>query len=248
MKKGRVYPGPTTARLSKWARDHKCWVVCPILVKAEERVFNSAVLINRDGDIVGRYDKIHPTENELRRAVCPGVTDPPVFETDFGLIGIQICFDVNWRDQWRTLKQKGARLIFFPSAFPASRQVRSLAWLNQCYVVTSTMTRPASIYDISGDKIASTGKFRQWAAAELSVGKRLFEIDFHISKMRRIEKKYGGKVLVTWYHDDDLVSLASLVPELSVEDLIDEFDLTPHPVYIRRAQSAQDERRQESEQ
>lgn len=236
-------PGPTTNRLSIWAKKHGCYVICPLKVRDGRGTFNSAVLIDRGGAIFGRYDKIRPTEGELEKSICPGALDPPVFQTDFGAVGIQICFDVNWRPQWRRLKQKDAKLIFFPSAFPATRQIKTLAWLNQYYVVSSTMSRAASIYDISGDAIATTGKYQQWVGAVLPIGKRLFEIDYHVGKMRTIAEKYGDKVCVTWYHDDDLVSLASLDPELTVEDLIDEFELTPHPAYIKRAQQAQDERR-----
>jgi hypothetical protein len=115
--------------------------------------------------------------------------------------------------------------------------------LNQCFVVSSTKTRAASVYDITGDRIATTGKYQQWAGAVVPVGKRLFEIDYHVGKMRKIAEKYGDKVRVTWYDDDDLASVASLVPELTVEDLIDEFELTPHSAYIERAQQTQDERR-----
>ena len=79
----------------------------------------------------------------------------------------------------------------------------------------------------------------------LPVGKRLFEIDYHVSKMRQITQKYGPKVDVQWYHDDDLVSVASLDSNLTVEDIMKEFELTPHPAYIERAQHAQDERREE---
>ena len=238
--KPEVVPGPTTNRLSKWAREHSCYVICPIRIRADGRIFNSAILIDRKGKIVGRYDKIHPTEGELDNSVCPGKIDPPVFKTDFGKIGIQICFDVNWREQWRQLKEKGADIIFFPSAYPAARQLKTLAWLNQCFIVSSTLTRASSIYDITGEIIETTGKYRHWAGAVLPVGKKLFEIDFHVSKMRDIAKKYGSKVSIQWYHDDDLVSLASLDPELTVAELIDEFELTPHPAYIQRAQNAQD--------
>jgi beta-ureidopropionase len=236
-------PGPTTDRLSRWAKSHACYVICPLIVRDGEREFNSAVLIDRTGAIVGRYDKIRPTEGELEKSICPGVVDPPIFQTDFGPVGIQICFDVNWRGQWQRLKEKEAKIIFFPSAYPAARQVKSLAWLNQCFIVSSTMTRAASIYDITGDPIATTGKYQRWTGAELPIGKRLFEIDYHIGKIRKIIEKYGTKVRVTWYHDDDLVSIASLDPQLTVEDLIDQFDLTPHSAYIQRAQLAQDERR-----
>ncbi len=236
-------PGNTTNRLSKWAREHSCYVICPILIYSDRQIFNSAILIDRQGKIVGRYDKIHPTEGELERSICPGKIDPPVFQTDFGKIGFQICFDVNWHAQWKQLKQKGADIIFFPSAYPAARQLKTLAWLNQCFIVSSTLTRASSIFDISGEIIETTGKYRHWAGAVLPVGKKLFEIDFHVSKMRKIEQKYGSKVSIKWYHDDDLVSLASLDPELTVADLIDEFELTPHPAYILRAQNAQDKRR-----
>lgn len=241
--KPEVVPGPTTNRLSKWARENSCYVICPIKTRSEGRIFNSAILIDRQGKILGRYDKIHPTEGELDKSICPGKIDPPVFQTDFGTIGIQICFDVNWHAQWQQLKEKGANIIFFASAYPAARQLKTLAWLNQCFIVSSTQSRASSIFDISGDIIETTGKYRQWAGAVLPVGKKLFEIDFHVGKMRNIKQKYGPKVSIQWYHDDDLVSLASLDPELTVADLIDEFELTPHPAYIQRAQNAQDKRR-----
>lgn len=236
-------PGPTTRRLAAWAKRHHCYVVCPITVRDGEQVFNSAVLIDRQGELITRYDKIRPTEGELQRSVCPGFNEPSVIETDFGPIGVQICFDVNWHGQWRRLKSMGARIIFFPSAYPAARQLKTLAWLNQVFIVSATKRRAASIYDITGDQIATTGKFQTWAGAVLPVGKRIFETDYHVGKMRAISKKYGGRVRVTWYHDDDLVSLASLDPDLTVDDLIEEYGLTPHPAYIRRAQQAQDDRR-----
>jgi len=236
-------PGPTTERLAKWAREHNCYVICPILTRDEDRTYNSAVLIDRKGRIAGQYHKIRPTENELRKGTCPGANDPPVFKTDFGTIGIQICFDVNWHQQWQHLKEKGAKAVFFASAYPAARQIRTLAWLNQYFVVASTRTRVSSIYDVTGEVLASTGKYQQWVGAVLPPGKTVFEIDFHVGKMRKIQRKYGSRVEVTWYHDDDLVTLASLDPELTVEDLIREYELTPHGDYIRRAQRQQDESR-----
>jgi hypothetical protein len=170
-----------------------------------------------------------------------------VFETDFGTIGIQICFDVNWHGQWQRLREKGAKMVFFASAYPAARQIRTLAWLNQYFIITSTKTRPASIYDITGETLATTGKFQQWAGAVVPLGKTVFEIDFHVSKMREIQKKYGSRVEVTWYHDEDLVTLASLDPVLTVQDLIREYELTPHRDYILRAQQQQDKSRPRTE-
>ena len=229
--------------VARWARSNACYVICPVLVGDGERLYNSALLLDRKGELVGRYDKIRPTENELKQGISPGAVDPRVFQTDFGTIGIQICFDVNWRRQWRQLKREGADIVFFPSAYPAARQLSALAWRHQSFIVSSTRRGPASIYDITGDRIATTGKYRQWAGAVVPLGKQLFEIDFHVDKMRRIQREYGDKVQVTWYHDDDLVTLASLDDDLTVDDLIQKFALTPHPAYITRAGQAQDAQR-----
>lgn len=236
-------PGPTTDRLAKWAQEHNCYVISPIHTRDGDRLYNSAILIDRNGRIAGQYNKIHPTEGELTKGICPGEIDPPVFDTDFGKIGIQICFDINWGQQWRILKEKGAKIVFFASAYPATRQVRTQAWLNQYFVVSSTKSRTSSIFDVTGEVLAYTGYFQQWAGAVLPLGKTVFEIDFHIGKMREIQNKYGSRVEVTWYNDEDLVTLASLDPELTVEDLIKEYELTPHRDYMRRAQKKQDELR-----
>lgn len=232
--------GPTIKRVGAWARQQGCYVICPLHLKDGERKYNSAVLLDRQGEVVGRYDKIRPTEDELKAGIWPGAKDPPVFRTDFGLIGIQICFDVNWTEQWQSLKQKGAKLVFFSAAYPAARQLAALAWQNQYFVVSCSRTLSSSIYDITGDRLASTGKYQPWLARELPLDKQVFEVDFHVEKMKQIEQKYGSRVKVTWYHEDDLITLASLDPDLIVADLIKQYGLTPHPAYMQRAQQAQD--------
>ncbi len=236
-------PESATASLAGWAKRNRSYVLFGVKTVREGRSYNSAVLLDRQGNTVGRYDKMHPTENELKAGITPGETEPPVFQTDFGTIGIQICFDVNWWASWSRLKAKGARVVFFPSAYPAARQIAALALTNQFYVVTSAQSRGSNIYGIVGDTIASSGRYQPYAAAALPLGRRLFEVDFNHVKARAILQKYGQKVEVVWHHDDDWFTLASLVPELSVDDLIAEFGLTPLDEYRVRAGKAVDEAR-----
>jgi predicted amidohydrolase len=181
---------------------------------------------------------MHPTENELAEGTVPGDTEPSVFETDFGTIGIQICFDINWWDNWKRLKQKGAKIVFFPSAYPAARQLSALALMTQTYVVSSAIRGTSQIYDITGQSLAASGHHQPWAAAALPIGKRLFEIDFHADKARAIQKKYGSKVELLFLHDDDWFTLASLDPDVATEDIIAEFGLTPLDDYRMRAAKA----------
>ena len=239
-------PGPTTARLAEWARKHSSYVIAGVKTLSGGRVYNSAILLDRSGNIVGRFDKIHPTEGELAQGITPGNPEPPVFETDFGVIGIQICFDVNWWENWKRLKEKGARIVFFPAAYPAAVQLSAVALTNEFFIVSSTGTRPSRIYDITGRVLSATGDYRPWAGAVLPLGRRLYEVDFHVQKARQIEQKYGAKVDVTWYHDDDWFTLASLDPDLTVADLEKEFGLTPLHDYRIRAAKAVDAARREA--
>ena len=231
-------PGPVTERLSQWAREHSSYALFGLKTVSGGRVYNSAVLIDRKGRIVGQFNKMHPTEGELADGTSPGDVEPIVFETDFGVIGIQICFDINWWDNWKRLKQKGAKIVFFPSAYPAARQLSALALMNQFYIVSSAMRGSSKIYDVSGEALASSGNYQQWASAALPLGKRLFEVDFHVKKVRQIQEKYGSRVEVVWLHDDDWFTLASLDPDLPTEDIISEFRLTPLDDYRVRATAA----------
>jgi predicted amidohydrolase len=233
-------PGPMTARISQWAKANGSYAICSMKTAVDGRTYNSAVLIDRAGQVVGQYNKLHPTEGELASGTSPG-SEVPVFSTDFGVIGIQICFDVNWRRAWQSLKKRGAEIVFWPSAYPAHRMLSALAWMNEYYVVASTMARGSRIYDISGEVMDKSGVYQQWAQATLHLSKRLFEVDYHMEKMRALQQKYGERVLVQWYHDEDWFTLASLDPDLSVEELIQEFGLLPLQEYHARCERAQQE-------
>jgi beta-ureidopropionase len=228
-------PGPTTERLGAWARTHSSYVLFGMKTKTGDRVYNSAILIDRQGRVVGQYNKLHPTEGEIEEGTTPGEAGVQIFETDFGTIGIQICFDVNWWEVWKRLKQGGAKIVFFPSAYPAATQLSALALVNQFYIVSSTNSGPSKIFDITGKVLASSGRHEPWAAAALPLGKRLFEVDYHISKARQIQQKYGSKVELAWYNEDDWFTLASVDPELTTEEVIAEFGLTPLEDYRVRA-------------
>jgi len=89
-----------------------------LLEKAEAgKHYNSAVVLDRGGKIIGRYYKTHlclPNFNEGERTL-PG-DDIPVFKTDFGTIGITTCMDIHYPELYTTLALKGAEIIFWPSA------------------------------------------------------------------------------------------------------------------------------------
>ena len=240
VKTAEIVPGPIINRFASFAKEHNSYIICPIHTKKNNKIYNSAVLIDRRGEVVGQYDKIHPTEGECDRGTAPGSSPPPVFKTDFGTIGILICFDINWLEEWKSLKKQGAEIVFWSAAYPGGRMLSSYAWFFKYYVVGCSRGDPALIFDMTGDLVSKSGSHQHWALAPLNLEKVFCEIDFHGEKVRAIRKKYGRKVNIIYYHNEDWVTIESRSPDLTINQLINEFDILPHVDYIKRAESYQD--------
>ncbi len=169
-------PGPVTSRIAEFARNNNCYVVCPIYTKNEGHYYNSSLLLDRKGNIAGAYHKMHPTSTEILKngvfgsGVSAGSLNQPVIETDFGKVGMQICYDANWTDGWNNLKKQGANIILFSSAFPGGRILNHYALENNCYVISST-GGDARIIDISGNDIHSSSTFVRYAWANINLEK-----------------------------------------------------------------------------
>ncbi len=98
--------------MSDWASRNKAWVVYGCTRKAQDGVFNTALIYNRNGRLVGTYDKLHLQEHDHK--YMPG-KHLDVYESDFGPFGVMICADRRWPETARTLTLAGARVIFNPT-------------------------------------------------------------------------------------------------------------------------------------
>ena len=242
-------PGPVTARIAEMARKHNCYIVCPVVTKKEGHFYNSSILLNRQGNIDGVYHKIHPTDTETLPDVyykgggtTPGILNPPVFKTDFGTIGMQICMDASWFDNWRLLREAGAEMVMFPSQGPFGDTLAYHAWMNQYYIVSAT-GEDARILDITGDVIASDGEFARWVCAPVNLEKAFLEIWPQVLKFDDIQKKYGRKLRIKIYHPENWATIESRDPDLKVADVLKEFELPTLAEQIKEATEIQDKYR-----
>lgn len=108
-------PGPATERFSRLASKHRMYVIAPLIERGEDGIYGAALLIDRQGSIVGTYRKVHATTVARGRGHSAGDRFP-VFETDFGKIGIMICYDNFFPETARILALNGAEILFFPTA------------------------------------------------------------------------------------------------------------------------------------
>ncbi|HSC04196.1 MAG TPA: nitrilase-related carbon-nitrogen hydrolase [Solirubrobacteraceae bacterium] len=113
--------GPTVTRMRELARKHELVLVVPFFEKEFDGVFyNTAVVIERDGTVLGKYRKTHiPQVGPIfweKYFFKPGNLGYPVWDTSVGRVGVFICYDRHFPEPARMLGLKGAELTFNPSA------------------------------------------------------------------------------------------------------------------------------------
>jgi predicted amidohydrolase len=102
---------------------------------------------------VGKQRKVHPYWPEEPRGTSPGDTFE-VFHTDFGVVGIMICYDSWWPESARLLALKGAELILFPNAGYEEKILPARAIDNNVAIAAATLFSPAAILDSRGETLA----------------------------------------------------------------------------------------------
>ncbi len=237
-------PGPTVDMAAEVARRHGTYVICPLMERRGDKVYNVAVLIDRRGQVAGIYEKVHPVTStadytELESGVTPGAA-PKVFETDFGRIGILICFDLTFPAEWAVLRQLGAELVFWPSAYNGGFPLRAYASLYNYYVATAVQSDKSCIVDITGEVLAESNRYTPIIEAPLDLEKKVYHTDFNAGQIPAIRAKYGRDVLVRVQRDENMMTVESFRDDLTVALLEAEFALEPLEGYRARNQAARD--------
>lgn len=226
--------------ISKKAREINTYIIAggyePI---GDGQKYNSAWLIGRDGSIVGRYDKYHPTIWEIKDDKIKPGNEIPVFKTDFGKIGIAICYDIGWHLFWDTLGNKGAEIVVWISAYDGGFPLQVYAWSNFYYIVSSVRTNHSKIIDKTGKVLSSTSRWSSITFKDIDLEKEIFHIDYQFQKLFEIQRKLGSDVTIETFSEENIFTLESNDLEWPIERIIKEFELETFRDYHKRAESIQ---------
>ena len=108
--------GPYLQKASDLCDELDVYLVLGFLERRGESLYNTAALIDPDGDMIGRYSKTHFAQGYERDPDCYRAGDEyPVFDTPFGKVGMLICYDRQLPEPARILALKGAQILFLPS-------------------------------------------------------------------------------------------------------------------------------------
>ena len=106
-------PGPLTDRVADIARRYKMYIIAPICEREQDKVYNTSVIFDREGNILGKYRKtVLPV---METWLYSTGDEYPVFETDFATIAIATCWEIRFPEITTIYALKGADIVFNPT-------------------------------------------------------------------------------------------------------------------------------------
>lgn len=143
--------GPSWQAMSDYARKYHIYLIAGSMPEADDvgKVYNTSYIFDRDGKQIGKHRKAHLFDINVKNGQYFKESDTltsgdhaTVFDTEFGKMGVMICYDIRFPEFARTMVLDGARMIFVPAAFnmttgPAHWELtfRARALDNQIYML-----------------------------------------------------------------------------------------------------------------
>jgi hypothetical protein len=144
----------------------------------------------------------------------------PVFDCDFGKLGIQICYDIEFNDGWEELARQGAELVVWPTQSPQTSQPAFRAKQNRCYIVSSTWRNNASIFEPTGKIAAQIKPPESILVHELDLSYALLLWNAKLRNGEALRQAYGGKVGFHYYEDEDRGIFWSNDPKTPISEMV----------------------------
>ncbi len=164
-------PGPTTEVLSKLAASEKIVIVASLFEKRAKGIYhNTAVVLDADGKLLGKYRKMHIPDDPgfyEKFYFVPGDTGFKAFDTRYAKIGVLICWDQWFPEAARLTALEGAEILFYPTAIgwrpeepEAAKQYHS-AW----ETVQRSHAIANGVYVAATNRVGKEGNLKFWGSS-----------------------------------------------------------------------------------
>lgn len=167
-----MIPGYTTDLLCRKAKEHGVYIhggSISEMREGETRSSNTSVLISPEGEILAKYSKLHMFDITLADGtpykesdkVQPG-SEIVTVETELGVFGMSICYDIRFPELYRLMAMRGAQVIFVPASFtmPTGKDhwevlLRARAIENGCYIAAAGQIGTKPAYTAYGNSLVA---------------------------------------------------------------------------------------------
>ena len=223
-------PGPITDAVAKLARQYGMYVVCPIVENGQDKQYNTAVLIDRKGEIIGSYRKVFVFWEEN---LSPSQDGVKYFETDIGRICILTCFDINFPELWQCADDLGAEIVFWPSAYGGGMPLTAFAELYHYYIVP---VGAGNIIDVTGKEMVCQNPREQHFIATLDLDRVFIHDNYTQEKVQKMLLDYKGKVEIEQrYNMEAWTLIRSVDSTVSVRQLCQKYQIETLRQYQHRS-------------
>ena len=236
----KIYLGVRKNRLSdffaKIARDNNCYIAFGSLHEADKGLRNSLILLDRTGKIAGTYHKNFPTISEMEQGVIPG-DQTPVFQCDFGTVGMAICFDLNYDELRVKYSKLQPDIILFSSLYHGGLMQSQWAYSCRSYFVSAIgiVQLPSEVLNPLGEIVASSTNYFNYTLATINLDYELAHLDYNWDKLKKLKTKYGDAVSI---HDPGKVGAVMISSEdkaITAKQMVKEFDIELLDTYFDRS-------------
>ncbi|MFE0510546.1 carbon-nitrogen family hydrolase [Streptomyces sp. NPDC058964] len=188
--------GPTAEIMSAAAREAGTWLHAGSIVERDRdgRLYNTALLFDRSGELRGRYRKIHRYGFDSGEALLMGGgSDVVTVPTDIGVIGLATCYDLRFPELFRGLLDAGAELVVVPAAWPAAR-------LSHWQLLTRTRALEEQVFLLACCAVGTHGGMQQgghsaiidpWGTVlgEAGTAEEMVTVDFDMDQVAKIRSE-----------------------------------------------------------
>jgi hypothetical protein len=234
------------------AKKHSMNIVLPLHEsRADGRMYNTAVVIARNGTVVGHYSKVFPVFGNTSQTVPPtahgsGEVSPPAlvtpssegvrtFDLDFGRIAVLICYDINFAELWLQAEAGGAELVVWPSAMQTP-DPSSYGYARIFQYDVISVGFPGDVVDRTGTQhVVRPGPpgFPMMRLADINIDRTFVHFDYNRAK---VEKLLAENPSVSIEVDGPpFWLLASNDSSVSVRQLCERYSIETNRQYVHRS-------------
>ncbi len=162
-------------RIRELAKKYNTYFAFSYHESENEHIYNSGFLIDRKGEIAGKCHKCHLTMGEYENGLTPG-REIKVFDTDFGKVGIAICWDIFFPEHIREMQKQGVELIINPTAGYSESRITERCCESGAYIVTAVSAgyEKTAVFNPRGKKLADASQGFGIVCEEIDLNKKYY--------------------------------------------------------------------------
>ncbi len=226
------------------ARGGRCYIAYGTIREMPDSSWrNSLVVIDRQGNIAGTYDKNHVVIEETAEAGILCGTEAPLIRCDFGTVACAICFDLQFDRLRLHYKTLAPDLILFSSRYHGGLAQALWAFTCRSWFAGAVMGLPCSILSPLGETVSASTMNLFHATARINLDSALVHLDHNLERFAAAKQKYGPLFTIREPPDGylDIALLSSESPDRTIGEIMREFEIEPLESYLARSLAHHDD-------